>query len=83
MVKGLKKGGLKIPEDISVVGFDDGFMASNMEPALTTVRQDVDSKARIAAQLVIDAIEEKEGSSNIVLPVSLVERESVRKLVVN
>jgi LacI family transcriptional regulator len=83
LVKGLKRGGLRVPEDISVVGFDDGFMASNMEPALTTVRQDVDNKARIAAQLVIDAIEEKESSSNIVLPVSLVERESVRKLVVN
>jgi DNA-binding LacI/PurR family transcriptional regulator len=43
----------------------------------------VDEKARIAAQLVIDAIEEKEHGSNIVLPVSLVERESVRKLVLN
>jgi len=83
LIKGLKKGGLKVPEDISVVGFDDGFLASNMEPALTTIRQDVDEKARIAAQLVIDAIEEKEHGSNIVLPVSLVERESVRKLVLN
>jgi len=54
-----------------------------MEPALTTVRQDVDSKARIAAQLVIDAIEGKGTCSNIVLPVSLVQRESVRSVVLD
>ncbi len=83
LIKGLKKGGLKVPRDISVVGFDDGFLASNMEPALTTVRQDVDSKARIAAQLVIDAIEGKGTCSNIVLPVSLVQRESVRSVVLD
>ncbi len=83
LIKGLKKGGLQVPEDISVVGFDDGFLASNMEPSLTTIRQDVDGKARIAAQLVIDAIEEKGNGSNIVLPVSLVERDSVRKSVLN
>lgn len=80
LIKGLKQGGLKIPDDISVVGFDDGFLASNMEPALTTIRQDVDGKARIAAQMIIDAIEGKGNGSNIILPVSLVQRESVRRL---
>ncbi len=35
LIKGLKRGGLKVTEDISVVGFDDGFLAGNMEPALT------------------------------------------------
>lgn len=79
LVKGLRMGGLKVPSDVSIIGFDDGFLASNMEPALTTIRQDVDGKARIAAQLIIDTIEGKQNGSNIVLPVSLVERESVKK----
>ncbi|MDD3904332.1 MAG: substrate-binding domain-containing protein, partial [Sphaerochaeta sp.] len=81
LIKGLKQGGLKVPDDISLIGFDDGFLASNTDPALTTIRQDVDSKAKIAAQLVIDTIENQENNSNIVLPVSLVERDSVRKIV--
>ncbi|MGB4407572.1 MAG: LacI family DNA-binding transcriptional regulator [Sphaerochaeta sp.] len=80
LLKGLKQGGLVVPDDISLVGFDDGFLASNTDPALSTIRQDVDNKARIAAQLVIDMIGNQEDHSNIVLPVSLVKRDSVRKI---
>ena len=81
LMKGLKEGGLSIPEDISVVGFDDGFLAGNTEPALTTVGQDVDGKARIAGQLIIDAIEKhEEPSQHLVLPVSMVIRQSVRRI---
>ena len=80
LIKGLKQGGLLVPDDISLVGFDDGFLASNTDPALSTVRQDVENKANIAAQLVIDTIENQEEHSSIVLPVSLVERDSVRKI---
>jgi len=47
---------------------------------LSTVRQDVDAKANIAAQLVIDTIENQQEHSTLVLPVSLVKRDSVRKI---
>lgn len=82
LIKGLKRYGIRVPEDISVIGFDDGFLAMSSDPELTTIRQDVERKARVAAELVIDHAEkngEKE-VERIVLPVSLVERSSVRSI---
>ena len=40
--------GLRVPEDLSVVGFDDGPLATSLAPALTTVAQDVTEKGRLA-----------------------------------
>lgn len=53
----LRDRGLRIPEDISVVGFDDIPHASLSHPKLTTVRQPLDQMGRIAARLLLDQIE--------------------------
>jgi DNA-binding LacI/PurR family transcriptional regulator len=47
--KAAHDAGLSVPEDLSVVGFDDARFARNMRPALTTVYQDVSEKGRAAA----------------------------------
>ena len=81
-IKGVKRSGLRVPEDVSVMGFDDGFLAKFADPELTTIRQDVDGKGTYAAKLIIEAVEDKEcGATHMVLPVSLVERESVKAIV--
>jgi DNA-binding LacI/PurR family transcriptional regulator len=52
----IKKRGLKIPEDIAVVGFSNDFASGLIEPSLTTVSQPVTELGRTAAQLLIDQI---------------------------
>lgn len=52
-----REAGLRIPEDISVVGFDDTPGAAYANPGLTTVRQPLQRMGQIAAQCVIDQIE--------------------------
>jgi DNA-binding LacI/PurR family transcriptional regulator len=54
-----REAGLRIPEDISVVGFDDIPVAAFTHPGLTTVRQPLKHMGQIAAQTVIDQIEGK------------------------
>lgn len=53
----IKEPGLRVPEDISVVGFDDIPGAAYADPGLTTVRQPLTRMGQIAAQTIVDQIE--------------------------
>ncbi len=69
--------GLRVPQDLAVVGFDDIPIASLLRPALTTVRQDKEGLGRAAAEALVRAIEEPEQPPSVItLPVELVVRES-------
>ncbi|WP_024285795.1 LacI family DNA-binding transcriptional regulator [Cellulomonas sp. KRMCY2] len=73
--------GLQVPDDVSVVGFDDSALAGRVRPALTTVRQDLAAKGRAAALALTTAIERARTGSlaepeHIVVPTELVVRES-------
>lgn len=58
-IRAFQEAGLRIPQDISVVGFDDIALASFCLPPLTTVRQPLLKMGRIAAQTVLDRIEDR------------------------
>jgi LacI family transcriptional regulator len=80
-VKGQRMLGRTVPGDISVVGFDDLYLATICDPSLTTVRQDIQLKGETATRLVIEANRKKEGKrQDILLPISIVERDSVRSI---
>lgn len=56
VVQGLAERGLRVPQDVSVVGFDDLEVAALCDPPLTTVRQPLEAMGTWAARRVIDAI---------------------------
>ncbi len=69
--------GLHLPDDLSVVGFDDIPSSRTATPPLTTVRQPSVEKGRIAASLLIDLVEERPiESEQIVLPIEFIQRDS-------
>jgi LacI family transcriptional regulator len=72
--------GLNVPDDISIVGFDDTPMAATVWPALTTIRQPVADMARAAVDLLLEEIRRKRDGSNsprqILHPYRLIVRES-------
>ncbi|GIL09028.1 MAG: hypothetical protein BroJett033_5390 [Chloroflexota bacterium] len=69
--------GLRVPDDLSLIGYDDIEASRLTCPALTTIRQPAVEKGRIAAQLLLQRIEERSlAAEHVVLPVELVERES-------
>jgi LacI family transcriptional regulator len=69
--------GLRIPDDISVVGFDDIPQASVVHPPLTTVRQPLEEMGRMATQMLLRLIAEPQLQvGRVALPTELVERQS-------
>jgi LacI family transcriptional regulator len=56
-LKAIQALGLKVPEDIALVGFDDMPLAAAVEPPLTTVRQPIEQLGFLAASTLIDLLE--------------------------
>lgn len=72
----LTEQGISVPGEISVVGFDDTPMCSMVSPTLTSVRQDVSLRAKIAMEKLRELKDKQETETNIMLPVTLIERAS-------
>ncbi|MBC7959543.1 MAG: LacI family DNA-binding transcriptional regulator [Vallitaleaceae bacterium] len=81
IISGLRHHGLQIPEDISIVGFDDISLCCMVTPNLTTIHQDIHLKGKLAVDFMLQRLEGKiPEKAEIILPTYLVERESVRNL---
>lgn len=79
--RGLSAAGKKIPEDYSVVGFDDIPLAQYLTPQLTTVRQPMQQLAETAISCIIDRFDHPDRPSQIFrLKTHLVVRDSTNKL---
>jgi LacI family transcriptional regulator len=73
----IRDRGLKVPEDVSVLGFDDIPQARFARPELTTVRQPLEQMGRVGAQILLDLMKNPGGAyHNIELPTELVIRDS-------
>jgi DNA-binding LacI/PurR family transcriptional regulator len=74
-----QSAGLRVPDDLSVVGFDDVPASAWTNPPLTTVRQPIVEKGRLAARLLIQRMKGKPVESPAPLKTSLVVRSSTSK----
>jgi LacI family transcriptional regulator len=76
-IKAAEEAGLRCPDDLAVVGFDDIQLAELVSPALTTVRQDKRGLGAAAARSLAQLIDDAGAAPHVaVLPVELVVRES-------
>lgn len=79
-IRAFQEKGLRVPQDISVMGFDDIPGAAFQTPSLTTVRQPLNRMGEVAAQSLLDRIEgKKEYPAEIAIEPELVVRESTAK----
>jgi LacI family transcriptional regulator len=82
-LEALAEAGLRVPEDISVAGFDDTLAARTTVPQLTTIRQPLRDMAHRAVEVLLDIIDQNRGrpakalKSPIIFPVEVIQRNSV------
>jgi DNA-binding LacI/PurR family transcriptional regulator len=76
-IRVLEEAGLRVPEDIPIVGFDDGLIAPVVKPALTTVHQPIRDVGWSAAARLLELLEDPDRpAQQTQLPVALVIRQS-------
>jgi DNA-binding LacI/PurR family transcriptional regulator len=74
----LIEAGYRIPQDISIIGFDDIYLAESIVPSLTTMRVNKQSMGRLGVQLLLNQVLQAESGlvTSLIRPV-LIERNSV------
>lgn len=72
----LDGAGLRVPDDVAVVGFDDSIVARSSSPALTTVRQPIAEMGRTLVELVLALIDGRDHPEHVLLATELVVRDS-------
>ncbi|WP_066173650.1 LacI family DNA-binding transcriptional regulator [Bacillus marinisedimentorum] len=80
-IEAIRDAGLQVPEDVSIIGFDDIELAKFVHPPLTTIRQRTDLIGKEAAGLLIRQIDKKEKIvESHKIPVELIERKSCKQI---
>ena len=74
--RALQEAGFRIPEDVSVAGYDGIDIGSYITPRLTTMRQPVEEMAKATVKLLFAIISGKKGHQHMVYEAKLMERES-------
>jgi LacI family transcriptional regulator len=73
----VRNKGLRVPDDVSVIGFDDIPQASLIRPALTTIRQPLEKMGRVATQMLLELLSQpQKQNGRIELPTELIVRDS-------
>lgn len=80
LIHQLQMLGLRVPEDISVAGFDDNPLCRLTNPPLTTIHQDGAMRARIALESLRSLASGEETATDVMLPVTLTQRSSTAKV---
>ena len=79
-IKALNDKGISVPNDISVIGFDDSYISPYIIPPLTTIKQRREEMGKVAAELLLDRISSHNNKERtprqIIIPAELIERES-------
>lgn len=75
-IRAIRERGLRVPEDISVVGFDDIHSAAFQNPSLTTIRQPLREMGMRAARILVDRLKGKDDPGQISVEPELIIRES-------
>jgi LacI family transcriptional regulator len=78
--RAIREMGKTIPNDISIIGFDDNPLAEHLAPSLTTIHQDFYNKGYEAAQVLYKMIKGEVGSTRIVQDYKLIIRDSVSEI---
>ncbi|MNC61177.1 HTH-type transcriptional repressor CytR [compost metagenome] len=75
----MQEQGISVPDDVSVIGFDDIQLSEYLSPSLTTIRQPMHEAGSLAAHLLFQRLGGAEVNREYKLTIELIERNSVKQ----
>ena len=85
VLKALKEANLKVPEDVSIIAFDNQAFIDYLNPPITTIAQSIEEIGNVAINVLIDKLEDENTDLNISIKLRprLIHRDSVRTILPN
>ncbi len=80
VVEVARRKNINIPDDVSLIGFDDIFYSSILETKLTTVKQPIEQMSKVTCDMLLDIIENKKGPKIKSISGEFIVRDSVRNI---
>ena len=80
VIKGLYERNIKVPKDISIIGFNDTIISQYTNPPLTAIRVHIEYLGEVAVNLMLEKIKGRNYAKKVIIPSEFILRDSVRKI---
>ena len=80
VIKGLHEKGINVPNDVSIIGFNDTIISQYTNPPLTAIRVNIEYLGEVAVELMLERISGRRYAKKVIIPSELILRESVKKI---
>ena len=80
VIKGLYERNIRVPEDISIIGFNDTIISQYTHPPLTAIRVHIEYLGEVAVDLMLEKLKGRSYAKKVIIPSEFILRDSVRKI---
>lgn len=80
VIKGLKEKGVKVPDEISIIGFNDTIISQYTNPPLTAIRVHIEYLGEVAVELMKERLKDRNYPKKVIIPSEFILRSSVKKI---
>ena len=80
VIKGLYERNIKVPKDISIIGFNDTIISQYTNPPLTAIRVHIEYLGEVAVNLMLEKLKGRNYAKKVIIPSEFILRDSVRKI---
>lgn len=80
VIKGLCERGIKVPNEVSIIGFNDTIISQYTSPPLTAIRVHIEYLGEVAVSLMVERLNGRNYAKKVIIPSEFVLRNSVRKI---
>lgn len=80
VIRGLKENSIRVPDDVSIIGFNDTIISQYTNPPLTAIRVHIEYLAEVAVELMLEKLKNRSYSKKVVIPSEFILRNSVKRI---